>query len=154
LPLILLLLGVARADDNQEGLQNRVSCLQRDSFGLCTKCNYEYYLQDNLCYLCSNACKSCASPTTCSQCMKGYRLNAEGGCDWILFDLMLLFNIFFITLLFVTGIMGWLFASKQTLLMDLAGDSVGKAKKEEANKSPQQTSIDEDKLGYSSIKDL
>jgi hypothetical protein len=151
---MLLLVGLVRTDEDQEGQQNRVNCLQRDSFGLCIKCNYEYYLQDNLCYLCSNACKLCQSPTICSQCMKGYRLSAEGKCEWVLFDLMMFFNIFFIGLLFFTGIMGWVFGPKQTLLMVLAGDTLGKTKKEEGSKSPQQTSMDDDKMGYSSIKDL
>lgn len=152
--LMLALFAKVRADDSADGPQNRVKCLERDSFGLCTKCNYEYFLQDNLCYLCSNACKSCLSPTTCSYCMKGYRLSAEGKCEWILFDVMLLFNIFFIALIMIVGILGWIFGAKQTLLKDLAGDTLGMVKKEDAVKSPMQTSMDEDKLGYSSIKDL
>lgn|SRR3990167_807284 len=152
---VLLILSVSiKADDAGDGPQNRVKCLESDSFGLCTKCNYEYFLQDNLCYLCSNACKSCSSPTTCNFCMKGYRLSAEGKCEWILFDVMLLFNLFFIALIMIVGVLGWIFGAKQTLLMDLAGDTLGMTKKEDTIKSPMQTSMDEDKLGYSSIKDL
>ena len=150
----LLLTSVANTQDSSDVAQNRIKCLEHDSFGLCMKCNYEYFLQDNLCYLCSNACRNCLSPTVCGECRTSYRLSAEGKCEWILFDIMLLFNLFFFGLIIVVGVIGWVFGSKETLLMSLAGDSIGMAKKEDSVKSPQQTSLDEDKMGYSSIKDL
>ena len=71
---------------------NRQKCLQYDSNGLCIECNSEFFLENNLCYLCSNACLNCHDKSHCGQCMTGYRLTADKKCFWKTYDVLLVLN--------------------------------------------------------------
>lgn len=77
------------------------NCYSCSSNSLCTKCNANYYLQNNNCVLCTDIsqlkqgnadgsgaceicvanCKTCTDKTICNTCADGYLINGQGGCD-------------------------------------------------------------------------
>jgi predicted amidophosphoribosyltransferase len=106
----------------QKEAQNRKKCLKEDDNGLCIKCNLEFYLEDNLCYLCSDACKQCLDRNTCGVCFKGYRLRSDGLCVWSVYDYIFYFNIFMAAVILSIVIYGVFFSKKKPLLAVLSGD--------------------------------
>ena len=115
---LIAMLGSAQASGNQ----NRKSCLKLNAYGLCVMCNREFFLEDNLCYLCSNACKKCESRDTCASCFRGYRIDKDGKCIWVVFYATLYLTLGFIGLIILILIGGAVFAKKFNILKMLAGD--------------------------------
>jgi hypothetical protein len=47
----------------------------------CSICNNGYYLNSGSCYRCQSNCLTCSSSTSCSICAGGYYLQANGRCQ-------------------------------------------------------------------------
>lgn len=146
---IMLACCLAMVEGSQSsGNQNRKACLVKDAYGLCTRCNSEYHLEDNLCYLCSNACKRCADRHQCSACFSGYRIDQRGKCYWIIYDVVFFVSLAFVGLLAV-AILGVALSgeNKHLLIKTLVGDDFKmpaktKAKSEPLQATSQQPPID------------
>jgi hypothetical protein len=119
---------------DSSSIENRKKCLARDEYGLCTKCNIEYYLEDNLCYLCSNACKKCLTTDRCETCMRGYILQSDGKCEWMVFKYIYTINGAFIGLIFIIAAYGLCLQNKKPFIKVLAGDDDG-----ENSRTPSQS---------------
>lgn len=120
--LVLALLASGALSAASSSIENRKKCLARDEYGLCTKCNIEYYLEDNICYLCSNACKKCSSSDRCGVCMRGYLLQSNGKCEWLVFSYIYIINGVFIGAIFFIVVYGFCSRNKKSFIKVLAGD--------------------------------
>ncbi|KAL7721960.1 Protein serine/threonine kinase [Entamoeba marina] len=56
------------------------NCITLSYYGTCQKCSVGYYLNNNLCYECSNECTTCQNLTYCFECNDGYMLNSNNEC--------------------------------------------------------------------------
>lgn len=106
------------------GIENRQSCIAKDDYGLCVRCNIEYYLEDNVCYLCSNACKKCESIDRCEVCMNGYRLSSDGQCVWAVVRYMYMFNAAFCIVILLLVVYLIISYKNKNIFKILAGDDV------------------------------
>lgn len=102
--------------------QNRKSCLKENSYGLCIKCNREFFLEDNLCYLCSDGCNRCGSRDRCADCFNGYRIDKNGKCLWVVFDITLYCTVIFAGLTLFFLVAGAVLGRRTNLLSMLSGD--------------------------------
>ena len=126
LGLLILVLGTilqsVQSTPSSDTNQNRKKCLSTDAYGLCTLCSKEFFLEDNLCYLCSNSCKLCADRNRCAKCFDGYRLDANGKCIWQVFDLVVYSNMAFGLIIVAILLFGAICSFKSPLPKILAGD--------------------------------
>ena len=134
--LVTALLTPGTLSAASSSIENRKKCLARDEYGLCTKCSIEYFLEDNICYLCSNACKKCSTADRCETCMRGYVLQSDGKCEWLVFNYIYTINGFFITIIFFIAVYGFCTRNKQPFIKVLAGDDEDGAN---TSKTPQQS---------------
>ncbi|KAL7718095.1 Protein serine/threonine kinase [Entamoeba marina] len=56
------------------------NCINLSYYGTCQRCSDGYYLNNNLCYECSNECTKCHNLTYCFECNDGYMLNDNNEC--------------------------------------------------------------------------
>jgi hypothetical protein len=123
--LVTALLASGTVSAMSSSIENRKKCLAKDEYGLCTKCNIEYFLEDNICYLCSNACKKCLTTNTCEVCMRGYVLQSDGKCEWLVFKYIYTINGVFIGMIFIIAVYGFCRRNNKPFISVLAGDEDG-----------------------------
>ncbi|KAL7720566.1 Tyrosine kinase [Entamoeba marina] len=56
------------------------NCITLSYYETCQRCSDGYYLNNNLCYECSNECTTCHNLTYCFSCNDGYMLNSNNEC--------------------------------------------------------------------------
>lgn len=141
--VFIALVGSSSSLPSSDVNQNRKKCLATDAYGLCTMCNNEFYLEDNLCYLCSNSCKKCFSRERCDVCYSGYVKGDDGKCTWMVFNLVVYFNMTFALLIVCLLLFGALCSSKPALSKILAGDDFALPKSSKSTPTQSIKSLNE-----------
>ncbi|KAL7721220.1 Protein serine/threonine kinase [Entamoeba marina] len=72
---------ILQSDNNCIGVNEYPdNCITISYYGTCQRCSVGYYLNNNLCYECSNECTTCHNLTYCFECNDGYMLNSTNEC--------------------------------------------------------------------------
>ncbi|KAL7717778.1 Protein serine/threonine kinase [Entamoeba marina] len=71
---------ILQSDNNCIENEYPDNCITLSYYGTCQRCSNGYYLNNNLCYDCSNECTTCHNLTYCFECNDGYMLNSNNEC--------------------------------------------------------------------------